>query len=131
MFSEEDLKKNVSFRRPIPLKHMEPHGHLPHNTEAMALWWFIVCAIQALERVPSQKTLEGTEDQQVDLMQVAHSVRKLYGLDTLEGMFQERLIGLARLEAFRSRLPWNDKLDAFFLTGGQSYRKLDRDPDKV
>jgi hypothetical protein len=94
---------------------------------------FLVCAFQALDRVEKQVTLEGNEDQTVDLMQIAHSVRKMYQIDEsdLEKMFNENLIRAARMEAFRSGLPWDTRIDAFFATGGKSYRSLTRDPDKT
>lgn len=123
--------KDITFIHPLPVKHMEPHGLLPMIPEAAALWQFLIGAFQALDRVPKQTTLEGTPDKVVDLMQIAESVRKMYGLENLEGMFQERLIAQARREAFNCRLPWNDKIDAFFASGGKAYRIQDRDPDKV
>lgn len=123
--------EDLHFMQPLPIKHMEPNGLLPMTTEAAALWQFLICAFQALDKVPKQTTLEGSEDQVVDLMQLAESVRKMYYLDTLEGMFQERLIQQARREAFNCSLPWNQKIDAWFASGGKAYRIQDRDPDKV
>jgi len=123
--------KDISFIRPIPLHHMEPIGLLPGTDEAAALWQFLVCAMPALKKVESQTTLEGAEDQEVDLMQIAESVRKMYGLKDLYGMFHARLIGAARRECLRSALPWDTRIDAFFETGGKSYRNLTRNPDKV
>jgi hypothetical protein len=99
--------------------------------EAAALWQFLICAFQALDRVEKQTTLEGSEDQVADLMQLAESTRKMFHLDNLEGMFQERLIAAARREAFNSQLPWDTRIDAFFASGGSSYRVMDRNPDKV
>lgn len=126
--------KDITFRAPVPVPHMSPFGHLPMTTEAAALWQFLVCAFQALDRVEKQATLVGNDDQAVDLMQIAHSIRKLYELPEsggLDKMFSEQLIRSARMEAFRTKLPWDTRIDAFFATGGKSYRKLDRDADKV
>lgn len=127
--SLKDLRP--ALRQPIPMKHIEPFGVLPNTPEACALWQFLICAFQALEKVEAQTTLEGAEDQVADLMQIANSIRQLYQLESLESMFQSRLIAKARQEAFRSVLPWNPRVDAFFATGGRSYRIMDRDPDKV
>lgn len=123
--------KDISFTQAIPIKHMNPLGLLPNTTEAAALWQFLICAFQALDRVPKQTTLEGDEDQRADLMQIAHSIRQTYLLTELDGMFNENLIRCARQEAFNSRLPWDSRIDAWFATGGKSYRILDRDADKV
>lgn len=122
---------DISFIQPIPLKHMEPHGLLPSTSEAAALWMFLTCAMQALDRVEKQTTLEGNEDQQADLMQIAHSVRNIYELTTLEGMFSETLIQRARAEAFRSALFWDPRINAWFSSGGKSFNNMDRDADKV
>jgi hypothetical protein len=101
------------------------------TTEAAALWQFLICAFQALDRVEKQTTLEGNKDQVVDLMQIAHSVRNMYGLKELDGMFNMRLVQAARSEALNCRLHWNTRIDAFFASGGKSYRIQDRNPDKV
>ncbi len=126
-----DKELNIEFRKSYPLHHIQPTGLLPQTEEAAALWQFLIMANQALDRVPAQTTLEGEADTVVDMMQLANSARKIYGLKDLEGMFNMQLISLARREAIRSALPWNTKLDAFFESGGKSYRILDRDPDKV
>jgi hypothetical protein len=126
--------KNIQWRQPIPLPHMRPQGYLPMTPEAAALWQFLVMAAQALDRVEKQVTYEGADDQQVDLMQLAHSARKMFELPEqggLEKMFNSNLIASAKAEAIRSRLPWNTRLDAFFISGGNSYRHMDRDADKV
>jgi hypothetical protein len=123
--------KDISFVQPIPIKHMDPMGLLPNTTEAAALWQFLICAFQALQHVETQTTLEGDEDQQVDLKQIAHSIRKLYLLDTLEGMFADALVACAKREAARSKLNWDTRIDAWFASGGKSYNTLDRDADKV
>ncbi|KAK0039439.1 hypothetical protein Bpfe_031116 [Biomphalaria pfeifferi] len=106
-------------------------GFLPRTEEAAALWQFLIMAMQALDKVPTQTTLEGEGDLEVDMLQLAHSSRRIYGLKDLEGMFHPRLIDAAKREAKRSRLAWYDKLDAFFESGGKSYRFLSRNPDKV
>ena len=129
--SESELAKVIEFRKPYPLKHIEPVGFLPKTEEAAALWQFLIMAIQALEKVEAQVTYEGDSDQVVDLMQLATSAMKIFGLDNLEGMFQARLIDCAKREAARSRLYWNPRLDAWFESGGKSYRIMDRDADKV
>lgn len=129
--NESELAKVVSFRKAYPLQHIEPVGFLPKTEEAAALWQFLIMATQALEKVESQTTYEGDNDQVVDLMQLANSARKIYGLDNLEGMFQDRLIAAAKREVLRSRLKWDSRLDVWFESGGKSYRILDRDPDKV
>ena len=121
----------ITFGKFYPLQHMQPVGFLPQTEEAAALWYFLTCASIALAKVESQVTYEGDQDQTVDLMQLAHSVRKIYALDSLEGMFNEALIAIAHREAFRSALPWDSRLDAFFSSGGKAYRHLDRNPDKV
>ncbi len=125
---------DIDFVAPIPIKHMRPLGHLPMTTEAAALWQFLIMASQALDKVEKQVTYEGQEDQQADLMQLAHSARKLFRIPEqggLEKMFNSNLIGAAKAEAIRSKLPWNPRLDAFFASGGKSYRLVDRDPNKV
>lgn len=123
--------KDIKFIKPMPLHHLQPLGLLPNNTEACALWQFLIMAFQALDRVEKQTTLEGEEDQTVDLMQLAHSSRKMFELSDLEGMFNDSLVAMAKREAGRSELAWDSRIDAFFATGGKSYRHLDRDPDKV
>jgi len=126
--------EDINFRQPIPLPHMRPHGHLPMTPEAAALWQFLVMAMQALDKVEKQVTLEGDDDQVVDLFQLAHSARKMFELkeqDGLEKMFNSSLIAAAKAEAIRSRLPWDSRIDAWFATGGKSYRIMDRDADKV
>lgn len=123
--------KDINFRQPLPLPHMQPIGLLPNTTESCALWMFLVCAFQALDRVEKQVTYEGDADQQVDIRQIAESIRKMYKLDDLFGMFNPGLIATARREAIRSGMPWNTRIDAWFESGGRSYNKMDRDPDKV
>jgi len=127
-------EEDINFIAAIPLKHMRPAGHLPMTTEAAALWQFLIMASQALDKVEKQVTYEGDADQQADLMQLAHSARKIHGIPEqggLEKMFNANLIGAAKAEAIRSRLAWNPRLDAFFASGGKSYRIMDRDADKV
>lgn len=122
----------IEFVKPIPLKHMQgAGGHLPDSMEAAALWQFLLMAHQALHKVERQVTYEGDADQEVDLMQLAESSRKLFELSTLEGMFQTRLIAAAKAEAIRSRLGWDDRIDAWFASGGTSYRIQERNADKV
>lgn len=126
--------EDIDFVAAIPIKHMRPSGHLPMTTEAAALWQFLLMASQALDKVEKQVTYEGTDDQVADLMQLAHSARKLHQIPEqggLERMFNSSLIGAAKAEAMRCKLPWNSRLDAFFASGGKSYRIMDRDPDKV
>lgn len=121
----------IAFIRPYPLKHMTPLGLLPQSEEAAALWQFLLTATLALGTVESQKTYEGDLDQQTDLMTHAESARRIFGLKNYEGMFNERLIAQAKREVLRSKLLWDGRLDAFFASGGKSYRHLDRDADKV
>lgn len=123
--------KDIKFIKPMPLHHLQPLGLLPNNTEACALWQFLIMAFQALDLVEKQTTLEGAEDQVVDLMQLAHSSRKMFELPDLEGMFNMQLVDMAKREALRSGLSWTSRIDAFFASGGKSYRTMDRDPDKV
>lgn len=124
--------EHISFMRPIPIKHLfSGGGLLPDGDESCALWQFLLMAHQALDKVPAQTTLVGSDDQRVDLMQLAESAKNIYGLKDFEGMFNATRIDMARRECFNCGLPWNKKLDAFFATGGKSYRILDRDPDKV
>jgi hypothetical protein len=123
--------KDIHFRVPLPLKHMIPHGRLPNTVEAAALWQFLIGAFQALDRIPKQTTYIGDTDATADLMQIAESSRKMYELPDLEGMFNNELIKEARAECFVCGLPWNPQINAFFDSGGKSYRLVDRDPDKV
>lgn len=123
--------KQIQFRKAYPLHHIEPIGFLPKTEEAAALWQFLIMAMQALDRVEKQVTLEGRPDTVVNLMNLAHSAKNIYGLTTLEGMFQPRLIAAAKREAVRSRLHWDSRIDAWFESGGKSYNIADRDPDKV
>jgi hypothetical protein len=124
--------EHISFTRAIPYKHLfSGGGFLPDGEESCALWQFLLMAHQALDKVPAQTTLIGADDQVVDLLQLAESAMNIYGLDNLEGMFNETRVAMARREVARSGLPWNMALDAFFRTGGKSSRILDRDPDKV
>lgn len=126
--------KDIKLIQPIPLHHMKPIGYLPMTPEAAALWQFLLMAFQAIDRVEKQVTYEGDEDQTVDLLQLAHSARKLFELPEsggLERMFATALITAARLEAKRSGLSWNTKIDGFFESGGTSYRMFTRNPDKV
>lgn len=130
--NENDLRLDqIQFHRAYPLHHIQPVGLLPKTEEAAALWQFLICAFQALDQIESQKTLEGDEDQTVDLMQIAHSCRMIYGLADLNGMFHMNLVDVAKREAGRSRMSWDPRIDAFFESGGKSYRILDRNPDKV
>lgn len=123
--------KDMEFNQPIPLKHLQPLGLMPNSTESCALWYFLCCAFQALDRVEKQTTLEGNEDQVVDLMQIATTVMRIYDLKEVDGMFNGSLVEVAKREAHRCRMPWDVRIDAFFASGGKSYRLLDRDPDKV
>ncbi len=115
----------------IPVKHMAPLGYLPMTKEAACLWMFLLGAFQALDKVESQKTLEGEEDQRVDIMQIATSYMHVYGVTDIEKVFQGRLVSAAKAEAIRSRLPWNGRVDVFIDSGGKNGRYLDRDADKV
>ena len=63
-------------------------------------------------------------------MQIATSVAQVYGVK-LEDMFNAGLIHCAKREAERCGLVWNEKLDAWFASGGKSYDFVTRDPDKV
>lgn len=126
------IQKHVNLVQQWPIKHMVcGGGTLPDTPESAALWYFLGCAFQALAQVPSQVTYEGDLDQQVDLMQLAHSIRKLYELDDLEGMFADGLIAQAKLEARRSKMGWDSNIDAFFVNGGRKNNVLDRNPDKL
>ena len=126
--------KDIHWRQPMPLKHMVPNGHLPATPEAAALWQFLVMAMQALDKVEKQVTLEGDDDQVVNLWQLAHSARKIFELPEsggLDAMFATPLIESARLECLRCQLPWNAKLTAWFDSAGVSYSIQDRNPDKT
>lgn len=126
-----DLSK-IDFIKPIPIKHTKSGGGLlPDRVEAYALWQFLICAFQAIDKIPTQTTLIGTEDRTADLMQIANSCRKLYELDSLEGMFNAFLVRTAQNEAKRSGLPWNTTIDTFFDSGGKRGAWFDRNPDKV
>lgn len=121
----------IHFRKAYPLKHMLPNGLLPQTEEAAALWQFLLTATIALDRVEKQVTYEGDPDQQTDLMAHAESAKNMYGLKDFDGMFNQRLIDTAKRQCFNAKLPWDDRLDAFFASGGKSYRHLDRDADKI
>jgi len=122
---------DIRFIQPWPIKHMHPHGQLPLIPEAAALWQFLIMATQAVERVPSQTTLEGEQDQQVDMMQLATSAATIYGITDLNTMFQDRLVYAARSEALACKLPWKPEITTFIESGGRSARDLDRDANKV
>lgn len=123
--------KDIQFNEFWPVKHMNPMGLLPPTKEAAALWTFLTMAFSALDRVEKQATLEGDEDQQADLMQIAYATRIQFGLEDLNGMFGDNLVRFAKREAARCKLPWDTRIDAFFESGGKAYRHLDRDPDKT
>jgi hypothetical protein len=123
--------ESIDFRTPMPIKHMAPIGFLPMTKEAACLWQFLICAFQAYDKVESQTTLEGEEDQRVDLMQVVDSVRHMYGDPDIEKVFNARLVAAAKREATRCALPWNSRIDSFIDSGGKNNRFLDRDADKV
>lgn len=123
--------EEIHFSRMYPIKHIQPNGLLPKTEEAAALWQFLLTASIALGSVESQKTYEGDLDQQTDLMAHAEHAKNMFGLKDLDGMFNQRLIDQAKREVARSKLNWDDRLDAFFASGGKSYRHLDRNPDKV
>src|SRR3954471_13225965 len=107
--------RDISFAPAIPIKHLfSGGGMLPDSAESCALWQFLLMAHQALDKVPAQTTLIGEADQQVDLMQLAESAMKIYGLTHVGDMFHATRIEMARREVARSGLAWNMKLDAFF-----------------
>lgn len=123
--------KDIQFNPMIPVMHMKSAGgFLPDGMVSAALWYFIGCATQAYFTVEGQKTLEGDQDQQVDIMQIADSTMKIYNTSK-EEVFNHELIELAKREAARCQLPWDSRLDAFFSSGGTVNRYLDRDPDKL
>jgi len=130
--SPDFIAKYVNVRKIVPLPHMKMGGGLlPDTDEAAALWYFLLCATQALDRVPAQTTLEGQPDQVVHLRQLAESIQKMYNVKSLDMMFNDLLIFTARKEALRCKLPWNPKLTTWFESGGKIGNIIDRDPDKV
>ena len=84
-----------------------------------------------VEAAAVERASESAEDQVVNLMQIAESQMKIFGLTSVEGMFNSQLVHYARREALRCRLHWDSRIDDFFHTGGRANRKLDRNPDKL
>lgn len=129
-----DIKKSdINFRQQWPLPHMKGMGFgglLPATKQAAALWNFLSGAMNALGKLPTQTTLEGEDDSNSSIRQIADSVAAIYDV-TLEEMFQPMLVELARREATRCELVWNPKLDGWLLAGGKSFDHVTRDPDKV
>lgn len=122
----------IRYHPPAHEKHLETDGGLlPNCIESSALWEFLVCAMQALEKIPTQKTLVGTLDTDVNLREVANGIAKMYGLSTLDNVFHPVMIQLAKREAIRCRLPWDSRLDAWFQSGGRAYNLLTRNPDTI
>lgn len=135
MVSKNIPLEHLDLIQPWPLKHMVPQGYLPHTKEAACLWQFLIMATQALDRVEKQVTLEGDQDQVVDLRNLADSAFKLYDFhklnDPYDTVFNPALVRVAQMEARSKKLPWDDRLDAWFASGGRSYNVMDRDADKT
>lgn len=125
----------IDFARPLPIKHMVPNGYMPMSTESAALWQFLIMAFQALDRVEKQVTYTDEQDQVVDLNALVYSAFMIYELlDTpanRERVFNPQLVNCAKMEARRSGLPWDTRIDAWFSSGGKSYNLMERNPDKV
>lgn len=122
---------------PMHDKHWTSKGGLlPPSVHSSAIWQFAIMAHQALEKIPTQKTLEGTKDIDVSLKDLAHSTLAMYNMPSIEDgglgiLFQPQMITLLKREAYRCGLPWDNRLDAWFASGGKSYDQLTRDPDTL
>lgn len=118
------------FNVPIYEHHLTPNGLLPREMKerASAAWYFTMCAMQALERVPQQVSYEGDTDQTVNLRQIADSVATMYS-ESLENIMP--FMDFVKAEALRCGLPWNGRLDAWLASGGKSYNFVTREPDAV
>ena len=120
----------VSYDAPRHLNHCHPIGLLPRVQQAPALWQFLVMAHQALAKIPSQATLEGNPDIDVNLRDMAESTAKMYGV-SIEEMFHPGLVTVAKLEANRTHKEWDSRINAWISSGGRAYNFLTRDPDKI
>lgn len=118
----------TAYRIPWPTRHMQPHGIMPATNAAAGLWYFLLCAHQAVHTVPNQITVTDEEDVQVNLNNVARSVSMVAGV-TLQEMFDPGLWRAAQAEAKASDMALDHRVKSFIETGGQVAAKYDRDPD--
>ena len=110
--------------------HIVPNGVLPREkaVESSAAWHFAKLAMQALDKVPQQATLEGQTDQTIRLRRIADSVAKLYDIK-LEDMMA--FMDFVKAEALRCGLFWNDRLSAWIASGGRAYDEVTREPEAL
>ena len=130
---DEQAKREfkIDFQPAIFRSHIEPEGRLPssHPLEASAAWYFCKCAHQSIESLEAQVSYEGDTDVTVSLRSLADNIRLQYGIDDLNEMM--KFIPVCKQEAERVGLPWNDKLDTWWQTGGSLQDEVTRDPGKL
>lgn len=126
------MTKRIHYEPNLHQKHMMPDGGmLPPMRESAALWEFCRLAQIALKDIPEQMTLADQLDTTVDLWDITRSVLVMYQFQRVEDIFIEELYILCQREARRCEMPWDDRLDAWFYSGGKSYRIVTRDPDRL
>lgn len=80
--------KTVNSNMPYFMGYVEPNGFLDMEAETHALWNYYLCARGAYERtVKHVIAIEGEDDPQANMLQLAKSMAELYGT-TLEAMMK-------------------------------------------
>lgn len=107
--------------------HLVPIGLLPRteNFESSAAWHLAKLAHKALEKIPEQVTYEGEVDKTIRLMNIAKGVALHYALNLEDIM---KFMPAVRLEALRTKKPWNPRFQAWLDSGGKSYNEVTREP---
>lgn len=107
-----------------------PGGELTNHS--FFAWYFCKLAMIQLEQIPEQVTYEGDLDTVVNLRETLENLRTVYGLETTDDLEKAmKLMPTCRRIAFQRKLKWDDRFQAWLDSGGKSYNKIDREPDKL
>jgi len=128
-FVEVRSQNGHVYSMPWPHKHMTTGGGLLQPTlAAAALWHFFKCAAHAIEQIPEQISLEGDDDATVDLTALASSIGICFNV-TIQEIFADDNYRRGVLELSRVQGVIDRRILAFIESGGQVYRKYDREPN--
>lgn len=95
-------------------------------------WYFCKLAMIQLEQIPEQVTYTDDLDTIVNLRDTCENLQMVYGIqgsDELEKAM--KLMPTCRRIAFQRGIKWDDRFQAWIDSGGKSYNKIDREPDKL
>lgn len=114
-------------------------GPFPDSTDreielAWACWYTCRNVHIALDKVPSQVSLEGDTDLTVRIRNIVNGSMQAYGLNPHEGPDLNDMMNLmpiARNECFKRNLFWSDRWQAWLDSAGKAYDEVTREPDQI